>query len=165
MRGPRFDSKLSDDAAQLNASIDFDYRLLPYDVEGSKAHARMLAQQGILQAADAEAIVHGLDQVVAEWQRGELKLEAQLEDVHMNVEKRLTEIIGEAGARLHTARSRNDQVATDLRLYARDQGRQSLGAERPQDLDQSRRPRRFHDSDGSDQQAEGCARRHIRFSR
>ena len=123
MRGPRFDSKLSDDAAQLNASIDFDYRLLPYDVEGSKAHARMLAQQGILQPADAEAIVRGLDQVVGEWQRGELKLEAQLEDVHMNVEKRLTEIVGEAGARLHTARSRNDQVATDLRLYARDQGR------------------------------------------
>jgi argininosuccinate lyase len=121
MRGPRFDSKLTDDAAQLNASIDFDHRLLPYDVEGSKAHARMLAAQGILSAADAEAIVRGLDQVADEWRRGELTLDAQLEDVHMNVERRLTELVGDAGARLHTARSRNDQVATDLKLYARAQ--------------------------------------------
>jgi argininosuccinate lyase len=123
MRGPRLESKLSDDAAQLNASIDFDHRLLPFDVEGSKAHARMLAQQGIISGGDAEAIVRGLDQVKAEWERGELTLDAQLEDVHMNVEHRLTELIGEAGARLHTARSRNDQVATDLRLYAREQSR------------------------------------------
>src|SRR6516225_3458095 len=123
MRGPRFESKLADDAAQLNASIDFDHRLLPFDVEGSKAHARMLAQQGIISGGDAEAIVRGLDQVKAEWERGELTLDAQLEDVHMNVEHRLTELIGEAGARLHTARSRNDQVATDLRLYAREQSR------------------------------------------
>ncbi|MDB4967760.1 MAG: argininosuccinate lyase [Myxococcales bacterium] len=121
MRGPRFHSKLTDDAARLNASIDFDQRLLPYDVEGSKAHARMLAAQGILTAADAEAIARGLDQVVEEWRAGKLVLDEQLEDVHMNVEVRLTEIVGEAGARLHTARSRNDQVATDLRLYARAQ--------------------------------------------
>src|SRR5690242_18574178 len=112
MRGPRFESKLSDDAAQLNASVDFDRRLLSYDVEGSKAHARMLAKQGILSTADADAIARGLDQVQAEWERGELELDPQLEDVHMNVERRLTEIIGDAGARLHTARSRNDQVAT-----------------------------------------------------
>ena len=134
MRGPRFESKLSDDAAQLNASIDFDQRLLPFDAEGSKAHARMLAQQGILSAADAEAIARGLDQVVDEWRRGALTLDPQLEDVHMNVEHRLTEIIGEAGARLHTARSRNDQVATDLRLYARAQagelGRQIAALQR-----------------------------------
>ena len=128
MRGPRFESKLSDDAAQLNASIEFDQRLLPYDVEGSKAHARMLAQQGILTQADADAIARGLDQVVAEWRRGELALDPQLEDVHMNVERRLTEIVGDAGARLHTARSRNDQVATDLRLYARDQAGQLAAA-------------------------------------
>jgi argininosuccinate lyase len=124
MRGPRFHTRLADDAAQLNASIDFDQRLLPYDVAGSKAHARMLAAQGILSHADAEAIASGLDRVLEEWRRGELKLDAALEDVHMNVEKRLTELIGDAGARLHTARSRNDQVATDLRLYARDQARQ-----------------------------------------
>ena len=121
MRGPRFHDKLSDDAAQLNASIDFDQRLLPFDVQGSQAHARMLAQQGILLPADAEAIVRGLDQVLDEWRRGVLVLDPQLEDVHMNVERRLTEIVGDAGARLHTARSRNDQVATDLRLYARAQ--------------------------------------------
>jgi argininosuccinate lyase len=81
----------------------------------------MLAAQGILTAADAEAIARGLDQVVEEWRAGKLILDEQLEDVHMNVEVRLTEIVGDAGARLHTARSRNDQVATDLRLYARAQ--------------------------------------------
>src|SRR5512143_1449411 len=128
MRGPRFESKLNNDAAQLNASIDFDQRLLPFDAEGSKAHARMLAQQGILSAADAEAIARGLDQVVDEWRQGKLTLDPQLEDVHMNVEVRLTEIVGDAGARLHTARSRNDQVATDLRLYARAQAADLGGA-------------------------------------
>jgi argininosuccinate lyase len=121
MRQGRFESKLAPDAAELNASVGFDHRLLPYDIEGSKAHARMLATRGILPVSDAEAICAGLDQVRAEWERGELALDPQLEDVHMNVERRLTEIIGEAGGRLHTARSRNDQVATDLRLYAIDQ--------------------------------------------
>jgi argininosuccinate lyase len=121
MRTGRFESKLADDAATLNASVEFDRRLLPYDIEGSKAHARMLADQGILSAADAALICDGLDRVRAEWDEGKLVLDAALEDVHMNVERRLTELIGEAGARLHTARSRNDQVATDLRLYARDQ--------------------------------------------
>src|SRR5438094_3904556 len=119
MRGPRFDSKLTDDAAQLNASIDFDQRLLPFDVEGSKAHARMLAAQGILTAADAEAIARGLDQVLDEWRQGKLTLDPQLEDVHMNVEVRLTEIIGDAGGRLHIAGSRNCQITNDLRLYSR----------------------------------------------
>jgi argininosuccinate lyase len=128
MRRGRFESKLSPDAAALNASIAFDRRLLPYDVEGSKAHARMLAARGILSTADAEKICSGLDQVRAEWERGELLLDEQLEDVHMNVESRLTELIGDAGARLHTARSRNDQVATDLRLYARDQAAQLVAA-------------------------------------
>jgi argininosuccinate lyase len=121
MRTGRFESKLADDAATLNASVDFDQRLLPYDIEGSKAHARMLAARGIVSAADAAAICEGLDRVKAEWDAGTLALDPALEDVHMNVERRLTELIGDAGARLHTARSRNDQVATDLRLYARDQ--------------------------------------------
>jgi argininosuccinate lyase len=121
MRTGRFESKLADDAATLNASVDFDRRLLPYDIEGSKAHARMLADKGILSQADAALICDGLDRVRTEWEEGKLVLDAALEDVHMNVERRLTELIGEAGARLHTARSRNDQVATDLRLYARDQ--------------------------------------------
>jgi argininosuccinate lyase len=131
MRRGRFESKLAKDAAALNASVAFDRRLVPYDIEGSKAHARMLASRGILTQEDADKICAGLDQVLAEWTRGELVLDPQLEDVHMNVEQRLTEIVGDAGARLHTARSRNDQVATDLRLYAIDQARglsEALGA-------------------------------------
>jgi argininosuccinate lyase len=128
MRRGRFQSTFAPDAAALNASIDFDQRLLPYDVEGSKAHARMLAARGILGEADAEAICSGLDQVAAEWKAGSLTLDSDLEDVHMNVERRLTELIGDAGARLHTARSRNDQVATDLRLYTRAQSAALVGA-------------------------------------
>ena len=120
VRGPRFETPLTDEAAALNASVDFDRRLLPHDVEGSKAHARMLAARGIIPAADADAICRGLDAVAAEYERGELKLDPKLEDVHMNVEVRLSALIGDAGKRLHTARSRNDQVATDLRLYVRD---------------------------------------------
>ena len=106
-------------AATLNASIDFDRRLLRDDVRGSQAHARMLAAVGLIAPADAEAIVAGLDQVAGELERGERQLNPALEDIHMNVESRLTELIGEPGRRLHTARSRNDQVATDLKLYAR----------------------------------------------
>jgi argininosuccinate lyase len=122
VRSPRFGTPLVEEAAALNASIDFDQRLLPHDVEGSKAHARMLAARGILTAEDAERICAGLDAVRGEWERGELELDPQLEDVHMNVEVRLSSLIGEAGKRLHTARSRNDQVATDLRLYVRAAG-------------------------------------------
>jgi argininosuccinate lyase len=121
MRRGRFKSSLAPEAAALNASVQFDARLLPYDIEGSKAHARMLAARGVLSDDDAQAICRGLDQVLVEWQSGALTLDSALEDVHMNVEHRLTELIGDAGARLHTARSRNDQVATDLRLYARAQ--------------------------------------------
>jgi argininosuccinate lyase len=106
-------------AAALNASIDFDRRLLRDDVRGSQAHARMLAAAGLITEADAQAIAGGLDQVAAEIERGARPLDAALEDIHMNVEARLIELVGEPGRRLHTARSRNDQVATDLRLYAR----------------------------------------------
>jgi argininosuccinate lyase len=105
-------------AAEMNASTDFDWRLLSHDVAGSIAHAKMLARQGILPVADADRIVAGLREVEKEFKEGTLRLDAALEDIHMNVESRLVEKIGEAGARLHTARSRNDQVATDLRLYA-----------------------------------------------
>lgn len=105
-------------ASALNASVAFDRRLLRDDVCGSQAHARMLAEVGLITRDDAEAIVAGLDQVAGELERGERMLDPALEDIHMNVESRLTELIGEAGRRLHTARSRNDQVATDLRLYA-----------------------------------------------
>jgi argininosuccinate lyase len=105
-------------AAALNASVSFDRRLLSDDVRGSQAHARMLASVGLISAADAAAIVDGLDRVADEIERGALALDSTLEDIHMNVESRLTALIGEPGRRLHTARSRNDQVATDLRLYA-----------------------------------------------
>src|SRR5262249_27793774 len=128
MRGGRFDSTLDPEAAALNASIDFDRRLLPFDVEGSKAHAQMLAARGILGAADAERTGAGLDEPAAAFRRGELPLSTELEDVHMNVERALTDAIGEAGARLHTARSRNDQVATDLRLYTRAKSRELIAA-------------------------------------
>src|SRR4030095_16212422 len=116
MRTGRFASNLDPQAAALNASVGFDWRLLPFDIEGSKAHARMLAERGILTAEDAELICSGLEEVAAAFARGEREMDPALEDVHMNVERALTEQIGEAGARLHTARSRNDQVATDLRL-------------------------------------------------
>ena len=103
----------------MNASVAFDRRLLPHDVAGSIAHAQMLAKRGIISAADAQAIAVGLRKVEAKLAAGELAWDEALEDVHMNVEARLIEEIGDAGRRLHTGRSRNDQVATDLRLYAR----------------------------------------------
>ena len=118
-RGRRFEGALDPVAAALNASIDFDRRLLPHDVAGSIAHAEMLARQGLISADDAAKITAGLRTVAARLTSGELPWDAALEDVHMNVEARLIDDIGDAGRRLHTARSRNDQVATDLRLYAR----------------------------------------------
>jgi argininosuccinate lyase len=118
-RGRRFEGALDPVAAALNASIGFDRRLLPHDVAGSIAHAEMLAAQGLISAEDAQAIVAGLRRVAGKLQAGELAWDEALEDVHMNVEARLIDDIGDAGRRLHTARSRNDQVATDLRLYSR----------------------------------------------
>src|SRR5260221_14150759 len=115
-RGGRFAAAMDPAAAALNASIEFDRRLLADDVRGSQAHARMLAQVGLISTSDADAIVAGLAEVAGEFERGARTLDAALEDIHMNVESRLTELIGEPGRRLHTARSRNDQVATDLRL-------------------------------------------------
>ena len=118
-RGRRFEGALDPIAAALNASIAFDRRLLPHDVAGSIAHAEILAAQGLISSDDAQAIVAGLHRVAGKLQTGELAWDAALEDVHMNVEARLIDDIGDAGRRLHTARSRNDQVATDLRLYTR----------------------------------------------
>src|SRR6185436_11023705 len=127
-RGRRFEGALDPAAAALNASIEFDRRLLPHDVAGSIAHAEMLAAQGLISAEDAAAIAGGLRSVAARLAAGELSWDAALEDVHMNVEARLIEQIGDAGRRLHTARSRNDQVATDLRLYARAAGMRLIAA-------------------------------------
>lgn len=119
-RGRRFEGALDPIAAQVNASVEFDRRLLPHDVAGSIAQAQMLATQGLITAADAKAIVEGLRRVEQQLTAGELTWDEALEDVHMNVEARLIDQIGDAGRRLHTGRSRNDQVATDLRLYARE---------------------------------------------
>ncbi len=105
----------------INASIGFDQRMAAQDIEGSRAHAAMLAAQGIIDGRDAEAIREGLLTILSEIERGEFAFSTALEDIHMNVEARLKEVIGEPAGRLHTGRSRNDQVATDFKLWTRDQ--------------------------------------------
>lgn len=120
MWGGRFSASPAEIMEEINASIGFDKRLAPQDIAASKAHAAMLAAQGILTKADVREIVKGLDQILGEITRGEMAYDRALEDVHMNVESRLKAIVGQAAGRLHTARSRNDQVATDFRLYVRD---------------------------------------------
>ncbi len=117
--GGRFTQSTDAFVEQFNASIDVDARMYAEDIEGSRAHARMLQKQGILSKTDVEAILQGLDTVEEEISSGRLQFTVALEDVHMNIEHRLTELIGDAGKRLHTARSRNDQVATDTRMYLR----------------------------------------------
>ncbi len=105
----------------FTASIGFDQRLYRHDISGSRAHAQMLAHIGVLTEAECQQILQGLDQVQAEIESGQLQWSVALEDVHMNIEARLTALIGDAGKKLHTGRSRNDQVATDIRLYLRDE--------------------------------------------
>ena len=120
MWGGRFAMSPAEIMQEINASIDFDKRLAPQDIRGSKAHAAMLADAGIITKTDAREISRGLDKVLSEIEAGTFNFSRGLEDVHMNVESRLKEVIGAAAGRLHTARSRNDQVATDFRLYVRD---------------------------------------------
>ncbi len=115
----RFSEKTDELVAKYTESISYDRRLYPFDIQGSKAHAAMLAKQGIIPQADADAIIGGLDAVLAEIEAGKFDFKQELEDIHMNIESRLTELIGQPGARLHTGRSRNDQIATDERLYMR----------------------------------------------
>ncbi|MBI3952903.1 MAG: argininosuccinate lyase, partial [Chloroflexi bacterium] len=122
----RFDKPAARKALEYTASLPFDRRLALYDIRGSIAHARMLARQGIIGDKDAELIVMGLGRIREEIQRGTFEFKLELEDIHLNIEAQLTERIGEAGRKLHTARSRNDQVATDLRLYAKDAVRDTL---------------------------------------
>ena len=105
---------------QINASIGFDKRLYAHDLAGSRAHARMLAAVGLLSDGERDAILNGLDAIAARIEAGDFEFSPGLEDIHMNIEARLTEAIGEPGRKLHTARSRNDQVATDFRLWLRD---------------------------------------------
>jgi argininosuccinate lyase len=120
MWGGRFSVKPSELMQAINVSIGFDRRLAAQDIEGSRAHAAMLAAAGVLSAADAAKIQDGLNRIEAEMAAGDFPFREELEDIHMNVEKRLDELIGPAAGRLHTARSRNDQVALDLRLWVRD---------------------------------------------
>jgi len=117
--GGRFAGGMAAIMEQINASIDFDRRLYAEDIQGSIAHAEMLAAQGIVSKADVKTIIKGLEQVRSEIEAGNFKFSRALEDIHMNVETRLSEIIGKPAGRLHTARSRNDQVALDLRLWVR----------------------------------------------
>jgi argininosuccinate lyase len=110
---------------QLNASIGFDWRLGPYDIEQSRAHAKMLAEAGIISRADRDELLNGLSRVEEELDSGEFPFREDDEDIHMAIERRLTEIAGPVGGRLHTARSRNDQVATDVALFTRAAAREA----------------------------------------
>jgi len=120
MWGGRFGADPDAIMADINTSIDVDRKLFRQDLAASRAHAEMLAEQDIITADDARAIVHGLDTILSEMEAGKFAFNRALEDIHMNVEARLAELIGPAAGRLHTARSRNDQVATDFRLWVRD---------------------------------------------
>ena len=117
----RFESALHPAIARFNASIGFDIELIEYDLTGSVAHAKMLAHTGIISASEGEQLVVGLEQIRSEYRDGKFNPGIDAEDVHFAVERRLTEIAGDVGKKLHTARSRNDQVGTDTRLYLRDQ--------------------------------------------
>ena len=120
MWGGRFDQSPDAIMEEINVSIDVDRHLYAQDIMASKAHAAMLAAQGIITSGDAKNIARGLDTILSEITKGSFTFKRALEDIHMNVESRLTDLIGPAAGRLHTARSRNDQVATDFRLYVRD---------------------------------------------
>ncbi len=119
MWGGRFSVGPSEVMEKINASIDFDKRMSAQDIAGSKAHCSMLVKQGIISTEDGNAILQGLDTISREIENGSFSFSAALEDIHMNIENRLRELIGDAAGRLHTARSRNDQVATDFKLWVR----------------------------------------------
>ena len=117
----RFNEPVAELVKKYTGSIDFDKRLAKWDIQGSLAHAQMLQQAGVLSAEDLAAIEQGMAEIIAEIEAGKMPWSLDLEDVHMNIERRLTDKIGDAGKRLHTGRSRNDQVATDIRLWLRDE--------------------------------------------
>ena len=116
-----FSEPMSELVKRYTSSVDFDKRLWQADIAGSLAHADMLAEQGILSAADHAAIQDGMRSIRSEIEAGGFEWKLDLEDVHLNIEARLTQLVGDAGKRLHTGRSRNDQVATDVRLWLRDE--------------------------------------------
>ena len=117
--GGRFTKGTDKAVEDFTSSIAFDARMYAEDIAGSKAHATMLAKQNIISDADRDAIVEGLTKIKGQIDKGEFPFSVALEDIHMNIEKRLTDDIGEAGGRLHTGRSRNDQCAVDLHMYVR----------------------------------------------
>ncbi len=117
--GGRFKESTNELVEEFTESVSYDRRLAPFDIAGSIAHVKMLEKQGILKPEEAEKIIKGLNQILKEIEEGRFQWKRELEDVHMNVEKRLMEIVGPVGGKLHTGRSRNDQVATDVRLYVR----------------------------------------------
>jgi argininosuccinate lyase len=121
MWGGRFASGPSAIMEEINASIGFDKKLYAQDIRGSKAHATMLAHQGIISGEDKDKILHGLDTILSEIEAGQFVFSRKLEDIHMNIEARLADLIGPAAGRLHTARSRNDQVALDFRLWVKEE--------------------------------------------
>ena len=118
--GGRFEAPTDSFVESFTSSVGFDQRLYHYDIQGSMAHARMLAHVGVLSGDECKAIIAGLEEIETEIESGQFAWSVSLEDVHMNIEARLTDRIGEVGKKLHTGRSRNDQVATDIRLYLRD---------------------------------------------
>jgi len=117
--GGRFNSKPSAIMEEINSSISFDKRLFHEDIIASIAHAQMLAKQNIISKGEGLKIINGLKRIYKEIEKGKFNFKTELEDIHMNVENRLKEIIGDTAGKLHTARSRNDQVSTDLRLWVR----------------------------------------------
>ncbi len=119
--GGRFSEGVDAFVARFTASIDFDQRLYRHDIQGSMAHAKMLQQSGILSEDELSAILSGLESILEDIEQGRIDWSIELEDIHMNIEARLTDRIGDAGKKLHTGRSRNDQVATDIRLWLRDE--------------------------------------------
>jgi argininosuccinate lyase len=119
--GGRFTQPTDKFVEEFTASIEFDQRLYAYDIQGSRAHAEMLGRQGIIAVEEAQQIIAGLDTILADIKAGKIEFSVALEDIHMNIEARLIERIGAVGGKLHTGRSRNDQVAVDIRLYLRDE--------------------------------------------
>src|SRR5438034_2696273 len=118
--GGRFSGETDNRVEAFTESISFDRRLYRHDVTASKAHARMLAEVGLLSADEAERIAAALDQIAAEIERGEFPFSVKLEDIHTHIERALIDRLGDTGRKLHTARSRNDQVATDVKLWVRE---------------------------------------------
>jgi argininosuccinate lyase len=126
----RFNEPVSELVKRYTASVDFDKRLAAFDIQGSQAHSKMLGAQGIISQDDVAQIAQGLNEILQEIQAGQFEWRLDLEDVHLNIEKRLTDKIGDAGKRLHTGRSRNDQVSTDVRLWLRSVADDVIGLSR-----------------------------------